>query len=354
MTKNKLVIPVLAVLLGFISGAIVMLTTGHDPIEAYKALLKGAGFFGNIKRFGDTLLNTTTLILTGLSVAFAFRTGLFNVGAAGQMLMGGFVAVYIGAAFTLPAYIHAPFAVIGATAAGAIWAFLPGFLKAKYRIHEVVSTIMMNYIAMWSVYYLVPTLIPGSFNTESRPINPTASLRVDWLTSVFKGSYINNGLFIAITCIFIIWWVLEKTTFGYELKAVGFNINASRYAGMKVNQNMVLSMMIAGALAGLAGATYYLGFADNIKIGMLPAQGMEGIAVALLGLNTPFGVGLTALLFGFMNAGRLFMQASTDVPNELVPIIIAIIIFFAATSLMLKGFVQRVEKIYKKKNVGDQ
>jgi len=353
MIKNKIIIPLLAVILGFITGAIVMIITGHDPIEAYTALLKGAGFFGNIKRFGDTLLNTTTLILTGLSVAFAFRTGLFNVGAAGQMLMGGFTAIYIGAAFKLPSYIHAPLAVVGAVLVGAAWAFIPGLLKAKFRIHEVVSTIMMNYIAMWSVYYLVPTLIPGSFNTESRPINPTASLRVEWLTKLFKGSYINIGLVFAIVCIFLIWWILEKTTFGYELKSVGFNIHASRYAGMKVNRNMILSMMIAGALAGTAGATYYLGFADNIKIGVLPTQGMEGIAVALLGLNTPFGVGLTALLFGFMNAGRLFMQASTDVPNELVPIIIAIIIFFAATSLMLKSFVQRVERVYKK-NVGDK
>lgn len=349
MSNNRLVIPVFAVILGFVTGAIVMIATGHDPLEAYLALLKGAGFFGNLKRLGDTLLNTTTLILTGLSVAFAFRTGLFNIGAAGQMLMGGFTAVYIGAAFTLPSGIHTSLAVGGAVLAGAAWAFVPGLLKAKFRIHEVVSTIMMNYIAMWSVYYFVPTLIPGSFNTESRPINLTASLRVDWLTNLFKGSYVNIGLFLAIACIFIIWWLLEKTTFGYELKAVGFNLHASKYAGMKVNRNMVLSMMIAGGLAGLAGATYYIGFADNIKIGVLPTHGFDGIAVALLGLNTPFGVGLTALLFGMMNAGRLFMQASTNVPNELVPIIIAIIIFFAATSLMLKSFIQKAERLYKKK-----
>lgn len=353
MIKNKLVIPILAVLLGFITGAVVMLATGHNPIEAYTALLKGAGFLGDLKRFGDTLLNATTLILTGLSVAFAFRTGLFNIGAAGQMLMGGFASVYVGASFVLPSYIHAPLAVVGAMLFGAIWAFVPGILKAKFKIHEVVTCIMMNSIAIWTVYYLVPVLIPGSFDTESRPINQTASLRVDWLTEMFDGSFVNIGLILAIMCIFLIWWILEKTTFGYELKSVGFNIHASKYAGMKVERNMVLSMMISGALAGLAGATYYIGFADNIKIGMLTSHGFDGIAVALLGLNTPFGVGLTALLFGLMNAGRLFMQASTDVPNELVPIIIAIIIFFAATSLMLKSIIQRIERLYKKKNVGD-
>ena len=353
MSKNKVVIPLLAVLLGFVFGAIIMLITGHNPIEAYSALLKGAGFYGNIKRLGDTLLNTTTLILTGLSVAFAFRTGLFNIGASGQMLMGGFIAVLIGAKIPLPAYIHVPLAVVSAAVAGACWAFLPGLLKAKFRIHEVVSTIMMNYIAMWSVYYFVPLLIPGNFNTESRPIFQTASLRTEWLSAIFKGSYINTGLFIALFCVVLVWWVLEKTTFGYELKSVGFNIHASKYAGMKVNKNLILSMMISGALAGLAGATYYIGYANNIKIGMLPSQGFDGIAVALLGLNNPFGVLMAALLFGFMNAGRLFMQSATNVPNELVPIIIATIIFFAATSLMLQIWMQRVEKLLKK-NEGDK
>ncbi|MCM0648395.1 ABC transporter permease [Clostridium swellfunianum] len=353
MRKNKFLIPLLAVLLGFITGAIVMLVTGHNPLQAYTALLKGAGFFGSIKRFGDTLLNTTTLILTGLSVAFAFRTGLFNIGAPGQMLMGGFAASFIGVRMNLPAYIHMPLAVAAAILFGALWAFLPGFLKSKFKIHEVVTSIMMNYIAMWSVYYFVPVLMPGQFNTESKPILPSASLRVPWLTKLFEGSYVNLGLFMALICVILVWWILEKTTFGYELKAVGFNVNASQYAGMKVNRNMILSMMIAGALAGLAGATYYIGYADNIKIGMLPSQGYDGIAVALLGLNNPFGVALAALLFGFMNAGRLFMQSSTSVPNELVPIIIAIIIFFAATSLMLEGWVKRFEKLFRR-NAGDK
>jgi general nucleoside transport system permease protein len=353
MRKNKFIIPLLAVLLGFITGAIVMLVTGHNPLEAYTALLKGAGFFGNIKRFGDTLLNTTTLILTGLSVAFAFRTGLFNIGVPGQMLMGGFAAIFVGIRFNLPAAVHMPLAVVAAILTGAVWAFLPGFLKSKFRIHEVVTSIMMNYIALWSVYYFVPVLVPGQFNTESKAIHPSASLRLPWLTKLFEGSYVNIGLFLAIICILLVWWILEKTTFGYELKAVGFNINASQYAGMKVNRNMILSMMIAGALAGLAGATYYIGYADNLKIGMLPSQGYDGIAVALLGLNNPFGVGLAALLFGFMNAGRLFMQSATSVPNELVPIIIAIIIFFAATSLMLEGWVKKFEKLFKR-NAGDK
>ncbi|MGI5839347.1 MAG: ABC transporter permease [bacterium] len=342
--KQNLDIPFISVLLGFLVGALVMLLSGHNPLAAYAALLKGAGLFGNIKRFGDTLLQMTTLILTGLSVAFAFRTGLFNIGAAGQMLMGGFVAVLLGVKLSLPKAIHLPLVIIAATLAGAMWAFLPGLLKAKYRINEVVTTIMMNWTAYWSVYYFVPTYIPGHFTTESIPINPTASLRVRWLTDLFQGSYVNIGLFLAVAAALTVWWILEKTVFGYELKTVGLNAKAAEYAGMRVNRNIILAMMTAGALAGLAGATFYLGYTDNVKVGVLPAQGLDGIAVALLGLNTPAGVVLAAFLFGFMNAGKLFMQSATSVPNELVPIINAVVIFFAATNLMLKAAWQKLKR----------
>jgi general nucleoside transport system permease protein len=365
MRNNKFLVSLLAVILGLFTGAIVMVLTGHDPIAGYQALLKGAGLIVTAKhddtimdivfnkRFGDTLLNMTTLILTGLSVAFAFRTGLFNIGAPGQMLVGGFVGVLVGVKFSLPTFIHIPLAVIAATVGGALWALLPGLLKARYRIHEVVTSIMMNYIALWSVYYFVPTLIRGDFETESAVIKASASLRTKWLTEFFHGSNINLGLFLALLAVTAVWFILEKTTFGYELKSVGFNIHASKYAGMKVNRNMVLSMMISGALSGLAGATFYLGYTGNIKLGALPSHGFDGVAVALLGLNNPFGVLLSALLFGLMNAGSLFMNSAAGVPNELVSIIIAIIIYFAATSLMLENWMKRVTGIFKK-NVGDK
>lgn len=350
--NHNVIVPFLSVLLGFIIGAIVMLLTGHDPIEAYAALLKGAGFFGDWKRFGDTLLNATTLILTGLSVAFAFKTGLFNIGAPGQMLIGGFVAVLLGIKLDLSRPLHVAVVIVASLLAGAIWALIPGILKARFRIHEVVTSIMMNWIGLWTVYYLVPTLVPGSFNTESAVIKNSASLRTDWLTNLFKGSYVNMGVFIAAVAVIIIWWLLQKTTFGYELKAVGYNHHSARYAGMKVNRNIVLSMMIAGGLAGLAGVTYYLGYANNIKIGVLPSQGYDGIAVALVGLNSPIGVIFSSLLFGFMNAGKLFMQSATDVPNELVPIINGIIIFFAAANLLIKGWLKRIGKRLNKEEGG--
>lgn len=359
-SKQDKMIPFLSVLLGFVIGAIIMLASGYNPIEAYKKLLEGAGILGkdgiglftNLKRLGDTLLSTTTLILTGLSVAFAFRTGLFNIGASGQMLMGGFVAVFLGLKLDFPKYIQLPILVIAAIVVGSIWAMIPAILKAKYKIHEVVTCIMMNWIALWSVYYFVPTYIKGQYDTESKVIPVNSSLRMDWISDLFKHSSVNLGLILALIAAILIWWVLEKTTFGYELKAVGFNKDAAKYAGMKVNRNIILSMMIAGALAGLAGATYYLGYTDNVKIGILPDQGFDGIAVSLLGLNSPIGVIASAFLFGFMNAGKGFMQSSTNVPNELVPIITGIIIFFAATNLMIKAWLKSTGRTLSKKSGG--
>ena len=349
MRKTLRLVPIVAVLLGFLFGGLIMLLTGHDPLSAYSALLKGAGLYGNVKRLGDTLLNATTIILTGLSVAFAFRTGLFNIGVTGQMLIGGYAAVLIGVKLSLPYFLHIPLAVVCAMAAGALWAYIPGILKAKLGIHEVVTGIMMNYIALWTVYYLVPKYIPGTSSTESQVIKNTASLRTGWLSSIFGGSYVNTGLFIALASVFIVWWLLQRTTFGYELKACGYNLHAARYAGMSVDRNRILSMMIAGVLAGLAGVSYYAGYANNIKIGVLPSQGPDGIAVALLGLNTPIGVLLAALLLGLMTAGRLFMQSYTNVPYELISIIISVIIYFAATSKMLEEWIKRGYKLFNRK-----
>ena len=353
--KRDKIVPFLSVLLGFLVGAIIMIISGFDPLEAYSKLIEGAGISAkgiNIRRLGETIVQMSTLILTGLSVAFAFRTGLFNIGAAGQMLMGGFGAIVIGITMNLPKIIHLPLAIIVGILFGAIWASIQGILKAKFGVHEVVITIMMNWIAYWTVYYFVPKYLKGSYDTESKIIKPTASLRVGWLTDLFDGSNINIGIFLAFISVFIIWWILEKTTFGFELKAVGYNRFAARYSGMKVEKNIVYSMMISGALAGLAGVAYYIGYADNIKIGELPSQGYDGIAVALLGLNSPIGVVFSALLFGFMNAGKNFMQSATDVPNELVPIIMATIIFFAAANLLIKNWLNKLGKILNKNGGG--
>jgi simple sugar transport system permease protein len=341
------IISLIAVVLGLIAGAILMAITGNSPIEGYQYLFEGG--LKNISRTGNTLATATPLIFTGLSVAFAFRTGLFNIGAAGQMLFGGFCAVAIGLSIDAPKPIMLLVMVIVGFIGGALWAFIPGLLKARFNVHEVVSTIMMNWIAYWTVYYAVPAYFKGEFlETESKKLPDTASLKVPFLTEAFDGSYINLGLFLAVIAVIVFSFVINKTTLGYELKAVGFNRDAAEYAGIAVNRSVITSMLISGGLAGLGGVAYYAGNSNSIQIGILPTQGFDGIAVALLGANTGIGVLLAAVFFGLLYSGRGFMNAMTDIPPEIADSIIAIIIYFAATSILIERFVSFMIK--KRKN----
>ncbi len=298
-----------------------------------------------IERVGNTLATATPLILTGLSVAFAFRTGLFNIGAAGQMLIGGLCATAVGLTLVLPKPLLLTVMVAAAILGGAAWGLVPGHLKAKFNVHEVVATIMMNWISYWTVYYVVPAYYKGAYlETESRKIPDAASLKVEWLTDLFGGSYINLGLFLAIVSVIVIAFIIDRTTFGYELKAVGFNRHASEYAGIKANRSIIISMMIAGALAGLGGATFYVGYASNIQIGVLPTQGFDGIAVSLLGGNSPWGVFGAALFFGMLHSGKGFMNAMTRIPPEIADTIIATIIYFSATSILIERNWDKLKK----------
>jgi simple sugar transport system permease protein len=220
-------------------------------------------------------------------------------------------------------------------------------LKARFNVHEVVATIMMNWIAYWSVYYFVPAYLKGpSLETESASIAITQSLRAPWLTKLFHGSYMNLGFFIAIVCVILVKFILDKTTLGFGLKAVGFNRHCAEYAGIRVNRNVVISMMIAGALAGLAGLTFYTGYSRNMQIGVLPSQGFDGIAVALLGASNPIGVFFSSLFFGILQSGKGFMNAMTSVPPEIADTIIATIIYFTATSVL---FGRIWESIFKRR-----
>ncbi len=332
-----------AVVLGLIGGALLMLFTGSNPIEGYKYLFQGG--LMNVERFGNTLGSATTLILTGLSVAFAFKTGLFNIGASGQMLAGGLTATALALTLKLPKELMLPIIILGSMLSGAIWAAIPGLLKARFNVHEVVATIMMNWIAYWMVYYTIPAFFKGPMlETESARISDYASLRVDWLTKMFNGSYINLGLFVALAAVVIVAIILDKTTLGYELKAVGFNRHSAEYAGISVPKNIALAMGISGGLAGLAGAAFYVGYAYNMQIGVLPAAGFDGIAVALLGANSPWGVAAAAIFFGILHSGKGYMSAMTKIPPDIGDTIIAIIIYFAATSILFEHFYDFLKK----------
>ncbi|MGG0174584.1 ABC transporter permease [Gottfriedia acidiceleris] len=352
--KKGGIISLIAVVLGLLAGALLILVTGNDPVEGFTYLFQGG--LKDPERIGNTLATATPLILTGLSVAFAFRTGLFNIGAAGQMLFAGFCASAIGLTVDLPTLILVPIMVIVAFIAGAAWAFIPGLLKAKFNVHEVVSTIMMNWIAYWTVYYLVPQYFKGSTETESKMLADAATLKMPFLSNLFGGSYINFGLFIAVIMVIVVSFIINRTVLGYELKAVGYNRSAAEYAGISVNRNVILSMMISGGLAGLAGVVQFAGNASLIQIGVLPTEGFDGIAVALLGMNTPVGVFFSAIFFGLLYSGKGFMSAMTSIPPDIADVIIAIIIYFSATSILIKKVIDRVSKSrkYKNSNVGEK
>ena len=337
-TSSRLTVGLIAVLLGLVAGALLMLAAGNSPLSGYAFLFKGASM--SLERIGNTLAGAAPLILTGLSAAFAFNTGLFNIGASGQLLAGGLCASAVGLGLPLPRPLLLCAMIIAALAGGALWGFVPGLLKALFNVHEVVSTIMMNWLAYWVVYYTVPAYLKGEFlETESRKLPDAASLRLPWLTEFFDGSYINLSILIAVLAVIAVGVILGRTVLGYELKAAGFNCYAAEYAGMRVKRNIVLSMSFAGALAGLGGAALYAGYALNI-----PSQGFDGIAVSLLAANSPFGVLLSALFLSLLHSGKGFMNAMTDIPPQIGDTIIAGIIYFAAAGVLIERTLGRLKR----------
>jgi ABC-type uncharacterized transport system permease subunit len=336
-------VPLLSVLLGFFVGAIIMLVSGYNPVTGYIALVNGV--IGDRYVFGETIRAMTPLLLSGLSVAFAFRTGLFNIGVEGQLLVGWLASVWIGISIEgLPMFIHVPLAILGAAVAGALWGFIPGFLKAKYKVHEVIVTIMMNYVALHIANALIRTYLlqPGE---RTANVLGSASLSSNFLQQITDYSRLHYGIIVALIVAFIMWFLLEKTAKGYELRSVGYNHHASQYAGISVSKNIIHSMLIAGAFAGVAGAMEGLGTYGYMNIqGSFTGVGFNGIAVALLGGNTAFGVVVASLLFGGLEVGALSMQSQAGVPTELVGIVIALIIFFVASSYLIKLFFTRTKK----------
>ncbi|MEI3610867.1 ABC transporter permease [Pseudogracilibacillus sp. SO30301A] len=345
MMSNRLfniLVPLISVFIGLMAGAIIMLIYGYNPLEGYLALWKGA--FGDLYFIGETIRQVTPYILTGLAVAFAFRAGLFNIGAEGQVIVGWLAAVWVGTTIEAPMFIHLPLAMLVAALAGAVIAFVPGYLKAKLGVHEVIVTIMFNYIALYSVNSIIRNVLTEHAD-KTEKIAPTASLSSEWLATLTMYSRVHYGILIALLAALIMWFIITKTTIGYEIRSVGFNQNASRYAGMNVSKNIILAMVISGAFAGLAGSMEGLGTFGNMSIqGGFSGLGFDGIAVALLGANTALGVILAAILFGALKVGALNMPTEAGVPSELVDVIIAFIIFFVASSYMIRWIILRFKK----------
>jgi simple sugar transport system permease protein len=339
---TNILIPFFAAAMGLFFGAVIMLISGYDPVLGYSALFDG--MFGTPRATGETIRAMTPLILAGIAVGFAFRTGLFNIGVEGQALVGWFAAVYVGIIFDMPKPLHVTAAILVATLAGALWGFIPGFLKGRFGVNEVIVTIMLNYTALYLTSYLIKTYIFAG-NEKSHNIKESASLQSPWLSEQFGFSRIHYGIFIALIMALIMWYILEKTTIGFELRSVGFNKHASQYAGMNVKNNIMYSMMISGGFAGIAGAMEGLGtFGNMTALSHFTGIGFDGIAVSLLGGNTAIGIVLSALLFGGLNSGAPKMNFNADVPSELVRIIIALIIFFVASSYLIRYVISKFSK----------
>ncbi len=339
--RTGLVIPALAVFTALVIGGIIIMLTGYslsETLAAYRALLEGS--VGSLRAISQTLTEATPLIFTGLAVALAFRAGLFNIGGEGQLLMGGMLAVLAGFTFTgLPLVIHLPLAIVCGAIGGAIWGFIPGFLKARTGAHEVIVTIMLNYVAYRLVDYLLKSALfqrEGRNDPISKTIEESAKLPklLAWVDPAMR---VHLGLFLAIGAAIFIWWLLFRTNTGFEFRAVGANPSAARYAGMSVTKVYILVMTIAGALAGLAGTGQVLGLLDRASPGFSAGLGFDGIAVALLGRSNPAGVVAAAVLFGGLNAGGQYMQANANVGIDLISVIQALIIIFVAAPALISA-----------------
>jgi len=333
-TAREIAYPLIAILISFIAGGLLVYSFGKNPIVAYTALIKGS--LGDLNKLGETLVTVTPLILTGLSVAFAFRCGLFNIGAEGQFIIGAIAAVWAGWALEgLPAFLHVTVTLLIGALAGGLWAGIVGWLKAKVGSHEVINSIMMNYIAMYFSNYLVMTFLNEPQKAYSVAIADTAKLwRFSESFVQFKHSRLNLGIIIAVIVAVIAYYLLNKTVRGYEIRAVGFNPYAAEYGGISIKKNIVLAMVISGLFAGLAGAIMTTGVQYRVNnLFGFTGYGLDGIAVALVGNNHPIGVILSAFLFGVLQKGGPLMQIQ-GIPKEVVGIIQGVIILFVAANFV--------------------
>ena len=333
---RPLIIPGLALLTALAIGALVMLLAGDNVVAAYEGLFLGA--FGSARAWSTVVRNLTPLLLTGLSVAVAFKAGLFNIGASGQYLMGAISAVAIGVNFPgLPLFIHLPLAMLAGIGGGLLWGAIPGALKAYTGAHEVITTIMLNYVAAnfagWTVSGEGPLRDPTSGAISETP-DVLMSARIPF---IFDRPYnVHWGIPLAILVAVFVWWLIYKTTLGFEIRTVGQNVKAARYAGIRVNWTIILTMSIAGALAGLAGAIETLGLIHRFAPEFGGGVGFDGITVALLGQTNPLGIILASFLLGALDAGAARMQFDSGVAADIIQVIQALVLTFVAAPAIIR------------------
>ncbi|MDN6640545.1 MAG: ABC transporter permease [Tetragenococcus sp.] len=351
---RSILVPVLSVILGLVIGAIIMAAFGFNPIIGYQSMLNAS--LGNQRSIGETLRQATPLILTALGFSIANSAGFFNIGLSGQALCGWVASVSVALVFPdLPKVVLLPLCIIAGALAGALAAAIPGFLRAYFGTSEVIVTIMMNYIVLYLSTFILQDLMPESFRSSldsSNRITENASLSMDSLSRFFGGSRVNAGLFLALIGLVVVWFIMKKTTLGYEIRAVGLSPNASEYAGMSSKRTIILSMVLSGTFAGLGGVVEGLGTYQNFFVQTESLTiGFDGLAVSLLGAGSSIGILLAALLFSILQIGGLGMQTGAGVPFEIVNVVIALIIFFVAISYIMRVLLAKIMPDKKQKEL---
>ena len=342
-STEKIIATIVSIIAGMLFGLVVMLLINPPMAFGGLSAILFSGVSSGMPGIGNVLFNSAPLILTGLAVAFAFKTGLFNIGVSGQLMIGAFVAVFIGVQWGFLGPLHPFIAIIGGMLGGMLWALIPALLKAYRNVHEVVSTIMMNYIAMYVSKMLIEATIYDTVRQEAREVVSSGRIPKLFMDQIFDFNKLNAGILIAILTGVLIYIILEKTTFGFQLKAVGYNRDAAKYAGVNDKRNIVYSLLISGAIAGLAGAVIYLVPGTGIKLETkyaISPYGFQGIAVALLGMSNPIGTVFSGLFLGYIESANQELQ-SWDFKREIIDIISASIIYFSAFTLYFQKYAKK-------------
>lgn len=343
---------IVSIFCGLLVGLIILLVSNpSEALNGFSAILVGS--FANGTSGVETMIYMSVpIIMTGLSVGFAYQAGLFNIGASGQFSLGAVTAIWVGIKWTfLPDPIHWLVAILMAMIAGAIWGGIVGFLKARFNVNEVISSIMLNYIGMYTANWMIREYMFDRIKNQSMPVESSANLPKWIFEMINPETKMTVAIIIVLLAVASIYIILNKTTFGFEIKACGKNKDASKYAGINANRNIVMAMVISGALAGIGGALMYLSGTGKYwhVVDMLAMEGFTGIAVALLGANSPIGILFAGLFIQNIKLGGLQMQLSGFVP-EVIDIIIAVIIYCGALSLLFRNFIHR--SIAKRRNGG--
>jgi simple sugar transport system permease protein len=355
MTKpSSLLVSLVSIVFGLLVGALIMLLSGYNPIAGYVSLLTSA--FGSMQSIGDVLKQIAPLLLAALGFTVAQRAGFFNIGLSGQALAGWIASVWFNLSFqSLPGFVLLVLSIIVGVVAGAAVAFVPGFLRAYRGASEVIITIMMNYIVLYGGNYLIQSVFQKKIKQSYEMSDQVTkgSLHAEWLSRIFGGSEINYGFFISLVVLALVWFIMSKTTLGFEIRSVGLNPDSARYSGINDKRTAIISMIISGGLAGLAGVILGLGDYGNFFIQQASiSTGFDGMAVALLGQGSYLGVLASAALFGILKIGGLGMPLDSGVPTELVDIVTASIIFFVGTHWLIEKIIEKIDSQPKKQAPG--